>query len=198
MLEPARTPNAAAPSSSDRSIECLPHRPHPPQEATLPALRRTHPHNRGGSKCNESWGSAFSCCSASFRAHCWRRELASRTAVLARATVGRQSRQGTRVLHQDARVRTHRASRRPQVRALEYECSWSRIRASTKSPIPRGTGGLVLNISVADVATARKVLEGRGVVFDGPTVVIPGKVSLAGFKDPDGNRLRLAGPPPPK
>ena len=63
-------------------------------------------------------------------------------------------------------------------------------------PDPRGTGGLVLNISVADVATARKVLEGRGVVFDGPTVVIPGKVSLAGFKDPDGNRLRLAGPPP--
>ena len=63
-------------------------------------------------------------------------------------------------------------------------------------PDPRGTGGLVLNISVANVAAARKVLEGRGVVFDGPTAVIPGKVSLAGFKDPDGNRLRLAGPAP--
>jgi CreA protein len=65
-------------------------------------------------------------------------------------------------------------------------------------PDPRGTGGLILNISVADVATARKVLEARGVVFDGATVVIPGKVSLAAFKDPDGNRLRLAGPPAPK
>ncbi len=65
-------------------------------------------------------------------------------------------------------------------------------------PDPRGTGGLILNISVADVAAARKVLEARGVVFDGATVVIPGKVSLAGFKDPDGNRLRLAGPPPAK
>jgi predicted enzyme related to lactoylglutathione lyase len=65
-------------------------------------------------------------------------------------------------------------------------------------PDPRGTAGLVLNISVADVAAARKLLEARGVVFDGATVVIPGKVSLAGFKDPDGNRLRLAGPPPKK
>ena len=63
-------------------------------------------------------------------------------------------------------------------------------------PDPRGTGGLVLNISVKDVAAARRLLESRGVVFEGPTAVIPGKVSLAGFKDSDGNRLRLAGPPP--
>lgn len=57
-----------------------------------------------------------------------------------------------------------------------------------------GTGAGVINISVADAASARAVLEARGVVFSGPTQVIPGKVSLAGFTDPDGNRLRLAGP----
>jgi predicted enzyme related to lactoylglutathione lyase len=61
---------------------------------------------------------------------------------------------------------------------------------------PAGSGGIVLNIGVADVAEARKTLEARGVVFDGATTIIPGKVALAGFKDPDGNRLRFAGPPP--
>jgi len=59
-----------------------------------------------------------------------------------------------------------------------------------------GTGAAILNISVADVAAARRLLEARGVIFTGPTQVIPGKVALAGFADPDGNRLRLAGPPP--
>ena len=59
-----------------------------------------------------------------------------------------------------------------------------------------GTGAAVINFGVADVAAARTVLESRGVKFTGPTQVIPGKVALAGFTDPDGNRLRLAGPPP--
>jgi len=45
---------------------------------------------------------------------------------------------------------------------------------------------------------ARTLLESRGVVFSGPTQIIPGKVALAGFRDPDGNQLRLAGPPPKK
>jgi predicted enzyme related to lactoylglutathione lyase len=63
-------------------------------------------------------------------------------------------------------------------------------------PKPRGSGSIVLNIGVADTATARRVLESRGVVFTGDTVVIPGKVALAPFADPDGNVLRLAGPPP--
>jgi len=62
---------------------------------------------------------------------------------------------------------------------------------------PRGTGGAMLNISVVDVAAARKVLEARGVPFRGTTVIIPGKVALAAFADPDGNLLRLAGPPKP-
>jgi predicted enzyme related to lactoylglutathione lyase len=62
---------------------------------------------------------------------------------------------------------------------------------------PRGSGSLLLNIGVADVAAARRALERRGVAFARPTVVIPGKVALAEFSDPDGNRLRFAGPPPP-
>jgi predicted enzyme related to lactoylglutathione lyase len=59
-----------------------------------------------------------------------------------------------------------------------------------------GTGGAIVNISVADVAVARRLLESRGVTFIGDTRIIPGKVALAGFADPDGNRLRLAGPAP--
>ncbi len=55
-------------------------------------------------------------------------------------------------------------------------------------------GASIINISVVDVATGRRQLESRGVVFTGPTQTIPGKVSLAAFADPDGNRLRLAGP----
>ena len=62
----------------------------------------------------------------------------------------------------------------------------------------KGTGAAIVNISVVDVATARRLLESRGVIFTGPTQVIPGKVALAGFRDPDGNQLRLAGPPPKK
>ena len=61
-----------------------------------------------------------------------------------------------------------------------------------------GTGAAIVNISVVDIASARKILESRGVVFTGPTQIIPGKVALAGFRDPDGNQLRLAGPPPGK
>ncbi|MDQ3169882.1 MAG: VOC family protein [Acidobacteriota bacterium] len=56
-------------------------------------------------------------------------------------------------------------------------------------------GASVINISVTGVPAARALLESRGVTFSGATQTIPGKVSLAGFADPDGNRLRLAGPP---
>jgi predicted enzyme related to lactoylglutathione lyase len=52
----------------------------------------------------------------------------------------------------------------------------------------------ILNFSVKDADLARKNLEAAGVVFTGATLEIPGKVKLAGFLDPDGNRLRLAGP----
>ena len=62
-------------------------------------------------------------------------------------------------------------------------------------PAPKGSGSVVLNIGVAHVGNARRALEAKGVVFQGKTVVIPGKVALAGFLDQDGNALRLAGPP---
>jgi catechol 2,3-dioxygenase-like lactoylglutathione lyase family enzyme len=58
------------------------------------------------------------------------------------------------------------------------------------------TGTIVLNFGVTgDIEAARAALTARGVVFDGPTVVIPGKVRLAAFRDPDGYRIRLAGTP---
>lgn len=60
---------------------------------------------------------------------------------------------------------------------------------------PKGSGSAVVNIGVRHVGDARTALEAKGVVFLGPTQVVPGKVALAGFADPDGNLLRLAGPP---
>ena len=59
-----------------------------------------------------------------------------------------------------------------------------------------GTGAAVINIGVTDANAARAALEGKGVKFLRPTTVIPGKVTLAEFQDPDGNRLRFAGPAP--
>lgn len=59
---------------------------------------------------------------------------------------------------------------------------------------PPSPGTVVLNFSVrGDIEKARRALEQKGVVFNGPTRIIPGKVRLAGFKDPDGYSLRLAG-----
>lgn len=60
------------------------------------------------------------------------------------------------------------------------------------SPQPRG---VVLNFEVKNADEGRRALEAAGVVFQGETLLIPGKVKLAGFTDPDGHRLRLAGPP---
>ena len=60
------------------------------------------------------------------------------------------------------------------------------------SPQPKG---IVLNFEVTNTDAGRRALEAAGVVFQGETLLIPGKVKLAGFLDPDGHRLRLAGPP---
>lgn len=58
---------------------------------------------------------------------------------------------------------------------------------------PPNPGSVALNFSVkGDLEKTRQTLEKKGVVFSGPTRVIPGKVRLAGFKDPDGYVLRLA------
>ncbi len=54
--------------------------------------------------------------------------------------------------------------------------------------------GVTLNVDVKDADAGRRALEAAGVVFQGETLLIPGKVKLAGFLDPDGHRLRLAGP----
>ena len=59
------------------------------------------------------------------------------------------------------------------------------------SPQPKG---IVLNFEVTNADAGRRALEAAGVVFQGETLLIPGKVKLAGFLDPDGHRLRLAGP----
>ena len=67
-----------------------------------------------------------------------------------------------------------------------------------ETPSPKGSGSIVLNISVVDVVSTRRQLEARGLKFRGETVIIPGKVALAEFADPDGNVLRFAGPPPRK
>jgi catechol 2,3-dioxygenase-like lactoylglutathione lyase family enzyme len=59
---------------------------------------------------------------------------------------------------------------------------------------PPSPGTVTLNFGVrGDIEKARRALEAKGVVFKGPTVVIPGKVRLAEFRDPDGYRIRLAG-----
>jgi predicted enzyme related to lactoylglutathione lyase len=64
---------------------------------------------------------------------------------------------------------------------------------SAGGSLPPNPGTVILNFGVSgDIERARKTLEAKGVVFEGPTAVIPGKVRLAGFRDPDGYRLRLA------
>jgi catechol 2,3-dioxygenase-like lactoylglutathione lyase family enzyme len=56
--------------------------------------------------------------------------------------------------------------------------------------------GPILNFTVANAAAARKAMEAEGIGFVGENQVIPGKVVLATFRDPDGHRLRFAGAPP--
>ena len=52
-------------------------------------------------------------------------------------------------------------------------------------------GGPTLTWGVTDIEAARAELEGKGVMFDGETRVIPEMVKLAVFFDPDGNTLML-------
>lgn len=59
---------------------------------------------------------------------------------------------------------------------------------------PHGSGSTSINMTVKNCSQARHTLEARGVTFTGPTMTVPGVVSLAEFSDPDGNRFRLAGP----
>lgn len=56
----------------------------------------------------------------------------------------------------------------------------------------KGSGTTSLNVGVKDVDAARATLERRGVTFLRDTMTIEGKVKLADFLDPDGNKIRLA------
>lgn len=85
--------------------------------------------------------------------------------------------------------------RRDDLQFAHVDCGLSGLQLglSAGGSKPPVSGSIVLNFGViGDIEAARKELETRGVVFLGPTVVIPGKVRLAEFKDPDGYRLRLA------
>ena len=88
------------------------------------------------------------------------------------------------------------AKRRDDLQFAHVDCGLPGLQLglSAGGEQPPSAGTVMLNFSVrGDVEKARTALEKKGVVFTGPTLIIPGKVRLAGFKDPDGYSLRLAG-----
>lgn len=90
--------------------------------------------------------------------------------------------------------------RRDDLQFVHIDCGIPGLQLglSAGSAQPPNPGSMVLNFDVAgDVEAARRALEAKGVAFTGPTLVIPGKVRLAEFRDPDGYVLRLAGEDPP-
>lgn len=56
----------------------------------------------------------------------------------------------------------------------------------------KGSGTASINLGVADLDRARRLLETKGVNFTGETTTVPDVVKLADLTDPDGNRIRLA------
>jgi catechol 2,3-dioxygenase-like lactoylglutathione lyase family enzyme len=88
--------------------------------------------------------------------------------------------------------------RRDDLQFVHVDCGVENLQLglSAGAAQPPAPGSMVLNFSVeGDIEAVRARLEARGVRFSGPTQVIPGKVRLASFADPDGYRLRLAGRP---
>ena len=88
--------------------------------------------------------------------------------------------------------------RRDDLQFVHVDCGVENLQLglSAGAAQPPAPGSVVLNFSVeGDIEAVRARLEARGVRFAGPTHVIPGKVRLASFTDPDGYRLRLAGRP---
>src|SRR5262245_9636074 len=85
--------------------------------------------------------------------------------------------------------------RRDDLQFVHLSCGLQGLQLglSAGGEAPPQAGTVTLNFGVqGDIEDARRALEARGVVFLGPTVVIPGKVRLAAFRDPDGYRIRLA------
>jgi catechol 2,3-dioxygenase-like lactoylglutathione lyase family enzyme len=88
--------------------------------------------------------------------------------------------------------------RRDDLQFVHVSCGLQGLQLglSAGGTAPPQPGTVTLNFGVqGDIEEARRALEARGVTFLGPTVVIPGKVTLAEFRDPDGYRIRLAGTP---
>jgi predicted enzyme related to lactoylglutathione lyase len=88
--------------------------------------------------------------------------------------------------------------RRDDLQFVHVDCGVANLQLglSAGAAQPPAPGSMVLNFSVdGDIEAVRARLEARGVRFSGPTQLIPGKVRLASFTDPDGYRLRLAGRP---
>jgi catechol 2,3-dioxygenase-like lactoylglutathione lyase family enzyme len=88
--------------------------------------------------------------------------------------------------------------RRDDLQFVHVDCGVENLQLglSAGAAQPPAPGSMLLNFSVeGDIEAVRARLEARGVRFSGPTQVIPGKVRLAAFADPDGYRLRLAGRP---
>ncbi len=57
---------------------------------------------------------------------------------------------------------------------------------------PTVKGGACLTWGVTDIDKSRQALESQNVKFDGDTTTIEGMVKLAGFFDPDGNKMMFA------
>ncbi len=88
------------------------------------------------------------------------------------------------------------ASHEPELEWAKFDTNVPGVRIGIgRQDTVAGSGSTSINIGVKNVDAARALLESRGVKFARPTINIPGVVKLADFQDPDGNRLRLAGPP---
>lgn len=79
------------------------------------------------------------------------------------------------------------------------DVGWSELQTNTvgvtiglgehAEPVP---GNCVPVFGIADLDSARQILEQAKVKFDGETLVVEGMVKTATFYDPDGNALMLA------
>lgn len=83
---------------------------------------------------------------------------------------------------------------------LEYGCENEAHLAINRwdgpGPVPPRNGGATATLTVEDAHKATEALRAKGVKCD-DVVVIPGVVTLGGFYDPEGNRIRFVSSAPP-